>query len=68
MLRSYGLEKRNLRSRFIYSADGVDTGKELTLSEANAWTASFANLRKYKGADEIKYTVKEERVSGYSTQ
>lgn len=48
-------------------ADGVDTGKELTLSEANAWTASFANLRKYKGADEIKYTVKEERVSGYST-
>lgn len=48
-------------------ADGVDTGKELTLNEANAWTASFANLRKYKGADEIKYTVKEERVSGYST-
>lgn len=48
-------------------ADDVDTGKELTLSEANAWTASFANLRKYKGADEIKYTVKEERVSGYST-
>ena len=47
-------------------ADGVDTGKELTLNEANAWTASFANLRKYKGADEIKYTVKEERVSGYS--
>ena len=48
-------------------ADDVDTGKELTLNEANAWTASFANLRKYKGADEIKYTVKEERVSGYST-
>ena len=47
-------------------ADGVDTGKELTLNESNAWTASFANLRKYKGADEIKYTVKEERVSGYS--
>ena len=48
-------------------ADGVDTGKELTLNEANAWTASFANLRKYNGADEIKYTVKEESVSGYST-
>ena len=48
-------------------ADDVDTGKELTLNEANAWTASFANLRKYKGADEIKYSVKEERVSGYST-
>ena len=48
-------------------ADDVDTGKELTLNEANAWTASFTNLRKYKGADEIKYTVKEERVSGYST-
>ncbi len=48
-------------------ADDVDTGKELTLNEANAWTASFANLRKYNGADEIKYTVKEERVSGYST-
>ncbi len=48
-------------------ADDVDTGKELTLNEANAWTASFTSLRKYKGADEIKYTVKEERVSGYST-
>lgn len=48
-------------------ADDVDTGKELTLNEANAWTASFANLRKYNGADVIKYTVKEERVSGYST-
>lgn len=48
-------------------ADDVDTGKELTLNEANAWTASFANLRKYNGADEIKYTVKEERISGYST-
>ena len=48
-------------------ADDVDTGKELTLNEANAWTASFANLRKYNGADEIKYTVKEERVYGYST-
>ena len=48
-------------------ADDVDTGKELTLNEANAWTASFTNLRKYNGADEIKYTVKEERVYGYST-
>lgn len=59
-------EKKPSVKVYLY-ADGVDTGKELTLSEANAWTASFANLRKYKGADEIKYTVKEERVSGYST-
>ena len=59
-------EKKPLVKVHLY-ADGVDTGKELTLNESNAWTASFANLRKYKGADEIKYTVKEERVSGYST-
>ena len=59
-------EKKPLVKVHLY-ADGVDTGKELTLNEANAWTASFANLRKYKGNDEIKYTVKEERVSGYST-
>lgn len=59
-------EKKPLVKVHLY-ADDVDTGKELTLNEANAWTASFANLRKYKGADEIKYTVKEERVSGYST-
>ena len=59
-------EKKPLVKIHLY-ADGVDTGKELTLNEANTWTASFANLRKYNGADEIKYTVKEERVSGYST-
>ena len=59
-------EKKPLVKVHLY-ADDVDTGKELTLNEANAWTASFANLRKYKGNDEIKYTVKEERVSGYST-
>ena len=59
-------EKKPLVKVHLY-ADGVDTGKELALNEANAWTASFANLRKYKGNDEIKYTVKEERVSGYST-
>lgn len=59
-------EKKPLVKIHLY-ADGVDTGKELTLNEANAWTASFTNLRKYKGADEIKYTVKEERVYGYST-
>ncbi len=59
-------EKKPLVKVHLY-ADDVDTGKELTLNEANAWTASFANLRKYKGNDEIKYTVKEERVSSYST-
>ena len=59
-------EKKPLVKIHLY-ADGVDTGKELTLNEANAWTASFTNLRKYNGADEIKYTVKEERVYGYST-
>ena len=60
-----GEKKPSVKVRLY--ADGVDTGKELTLNEANAWTASFANLRKYNGADEIKYTVKEEHVSGYST-
>ncbi len=47
-------------------ADGQSTGKTVTLSEDNGWTASFDNLDKYSNGKEISYTVEEEDVSGYT--
>ena len=50
-------------------ADGTDTGKTVTLSDANSWTDSFSGLDKYKAdGTEIVYTVKEDEVSGYTSE
>ncbi len=50
-------------------ADGVDTGKTITLGEAGNWKGSFDNLPKYKtDGTEITYTVKEDEVSGYTSE
>ena len=51
-------------------ADGVDTGKTLTLNEANHWTGTFTNLFKYDQTDahEITYTVKEDAVPNYDSE
>ena len=50
-------------------ADGVDTGKSITLGETGNWKGSFDNLRKYKAdGTEIVYTVKEDEVSGYTSE
>lgn len=50
-------------------ADGQDTGKTLTLSEANGWSGTFDALEK-NAADghEIAYTVTEDEVSGYTSK
>ncbi|WP_072500060.1 Cna B-type domain-containing protein [Olsenella phocaeensis] len=46
-------------------ADGVDTGKTVTLSEDNDWKASFTGMPKYTtSGDEITYTLEEADVSG----
>lgn len=46
-------------------ADGVDTGKDVTLNVDNNWTSSFEGMPKYTTAgDEIGYTVTEAEVSG----
>ena len=49
-------------------ADGTDTGKSLTLTEAEQWKGTFPELDKYnENGEEIKYTIAEEPVSGYET-
>lgn len=48
-------------------ANGVETGKTLTLSEQNDWTGSFTDLDAYDGGQKIVYTVNEEVVDGYET-
>jgi len=49
-------------------ADGEDTGKTLTLDEADSWSGSFTGLDKMKAGKEIKYTVSEDEVDKYSTR
>ncbi len=46
-------------------ADGVDTGKTLTLTGPN-WTGSFEGLPKFAGGKEIVYTITEDAVAGYA--
>ena len=49
-------------------ADGVETDKTVTLTEANNWTGSFTDLDEYKDGKKIVYTVKEENVgNGYTS-
>ncbi|WP_245798960.1 Cna B-type domain-containing protein [Collinsella vaginalis] len=49
-------------------ADGVDTGKTLTLDEAGNWTGPFEDLPRYRNGQEIAYTVVEDAVSGYTSE
>ena len=50
-------------------ADGTDTGKSITLDEADNWTGTFSGLDKYKAdGTEIVYTIKEDEVSGYTSE
>ena len=50
-------------------ADGTDTGKTVTLSDANSWTDTFSGLDKYNAdGTEIIYSVKEDEVSGYTSE
>ena len=48
-------------------ADGTDTGKTVELSDANNWTASFADLDEYQSGQAIDYAVEEVTVTGYTT-
>ena len=49
-------------------ADGVDTGKTLTLKKSENWKGKFTNLDKYKNGKEITYTVKEVAIEGYESK
>ena len=49
-------------------ADGQDTGKTLTLTEANGWAGSFTDLDADKGGTPIQYTVVEVTVPGYTSE
>ena len=48
-------------------ANGKDTGKTVVLSSANNWTATFTGLDMNVDGVEIKYTVQEVDVRGYTT-
>ena len=46
-------------------ADGVDTGKTVTLSESTEWKGKFENLPKNAAGEAIEYTVEEVVPEGY---
>ena len=48
-------------------ANGKDSGQTLELSEGNGWTGSFTNLPKFENGKEIRYTIAEVSVEGYTT-
>ncbi len=49
-------------------ADGNATNKTVTLSNANGWTDTFTNLPVNANGKEIKYTVQEEFIAGYTPE
>ena len=46
-------------------ADGVDTGKILTLNDANSWEGTFSGLVAKSNGAPITYTISEDTVAGY---
>ena len=49
-------------------ADGKDTGKTAIASEASGWIYEFTDLDRYKDGQEIKYSVVEVPVKGYTSK
>lgn len=47
-------------------ADGIEI-ESLELNSSNKWQHTFENLDQYKDGEEIRYTLTEDSVSGYST-
>ncbi len=48
-------------------ADGIDTGKDITLTDNNNWSGEFEDLVEKKDGKRIIYTVEEVPVSGYTS-
>lgn len=60
-----GLRPKEIQVRLL--ANGKDTGKVATASEATGWKYSFEQLAKYEAGKEITYTVEEVAVpKGYT--
>ncbi len=49
-------------------ANGVETGQTLTLSDADGWMGTFADLPKYEYGFEIKYTVSVDPIDEYTCE
>ncbi|MDB8658120.1 Cna B-type domain-containing protein, partial [Streptococcus anginosus] len=61
--------KRSTEIKVRLLADGKDTGKVATASEATGWKYSFEGLDRYKDGKEIVYSVKEVKVpEGYTSE
>lgn len=62
-----GLRPKEIQVKLL--ANGKDTGKVATVSEATGWKYSFEKLAKYEAGKEITYTVEEVSVpEGYTAK
>ncbi len=62
-------DKENTRKEVTINllADGKPTGKTLILSDTEGWTGKFTDLPKNANGNEIRYTITEDQIEGYST-
>ncbi|WP_303974465.1 Cna B-type domain-containing protein [Streptococcus merionis] len=61
-----GIRPKSITVRLF--ADGKDTGLSATVTKDTDWTYSFKDLPKYKDGKEIIYTIREDKVSGYTAE
>ncbi|WP_247917722.1 Cna B-type domain-containing protein [Streptococcus oralis] len=61
-----GIRPKSITVKLL--ADGKETGKEATASEATGWTYEFTDLDRYKDGQAIEYSVVEVPVDGYTSE
>lgn len=47
-------------------ANGLETGRSITLSEENGWSGCFENMDAFRNGETLSYSIIEERVEGYT--
>ncbi|WP_159459164.1 Cna B-type domain-containing protein, partial [Helcococcus massiliensis] len=52
----------------VLLADSKETDQKLVLNKENNWSGQFANLDEYKDGKKIVYTIREEKVEGYTSE
>ncbi|MGY3755956.1 Cna B-type domain-containing protein [Helcococcus kunzii] len=52
----------------VLLADGEETDQKLVLTKENNWSGQFTGLDEYKDGKKIVYTIREEKVKGYTSE
>ncbi|MGY3776363.1 Cna B-type domain-containing protein [Helcococcus sueciensis] len=52
----------------VLLTDGKETDQKLVLNKENNWSGQFTDLDEYKDGKKIVYTIREEKVKGYTSE